>query len=115
MSIQLLPSIGDLDKDSLCYSIYIQLYNNFFNAQDSGTVTEGDVNSIRLHNTAYGFAEAIAGSVDGGTGEGGVLIDYLKKSGGNMSGIFRASYGFEAGIGNTPLMATYFEDDKYGV
>ncbi len=115
MSIQLLPNIGELDKDSLCYSIYIQLYNNFFNAQDSGTITEGDINSIRLHNTAYGFADAIAGSVDGGTGEGGVLIDYLKKSGGDMSGHFRANYGFEAGIGNTPLITTYFEDNKYGV
>lgn len=114
MSVQLLPGIGELDKNSLCYSIYIQLYNNFFNAQNPGTVIEGDEISIRLKNTAYGFAEAIAGSVDGGTGEGGVLIDYIKKSGGNMSGTLRANYGFEAGVGNTRLIHTYYEDEKYG-
>ena len=28
--IELLPGIGELDKDSLCYSIYSQLYHNFF-------------------------------------------------------------------------------------
>ncbi|MCS2956884.1 hypothetical protein NXX53_06285 [Bacteroides salyersiae] len=68
MSVILLPGIVNLDPDSLCYSIYNQLYNNFFNAQDKKDeqhpwgVEEGDETSIRLRNTAYNFAEAIAGA-----------------------------------------------------
>lgn len=106
MSIQLHPGIGDLDNNSLSYSIYSQLYSNFFNAQDAGTVTEGDGISIRLHNTAFGFAEAISSAVGGGDSEGGVLIDYIKRTGGNMTGVFRSNYGFEAGFGNHRLLAT---------
>ena len=33
MSVQLHPDIEQLDRSSLCYSIYSQLYHNFFNAQ----------------------------------------------------------------------------------
>ena len=33
MSVQLHPDIETLDKESLCYSIYAQLYHNFFNAE----------------------------------------------------------------------------------
>lgn len=75
MSLSLLPGIGELDPSSLSYAIYTQLYQHFFNAQDAGTVTEGDLTSIRLRNTAYGFAEAIAGGVagEGGVTDGGVL------------------------------------------
>lgn len=117
MSVQLHPDIEQLDKSSLCYSIYSQLYQNFFNSQDRKDeehlfgIVEGDETSVRLKNTAYGFASAIAGSVDGaGSGEsGGILLDYLKKSGGDMSGILRANYGFEAGIGNNHVLATYEE------
>ena len=74
MSAVLLPDIGQLDPNSLCYAIYSQLYHNFFNAQDKKTpetpygIEEGDDTSIRLRNTAYGFAEAISGAV---AGEGG--------------------------------------------
>lgn len=115
MSIALLPDIGNLDPNSLCYAIYSQLYHNFFNAQDKKNfenpygVEEGDDTSIRLRNTAYGFAEAIAGAVAGeGDGtDGGVLLDYLKKTGGNMTGMLRANYGFEAGMGNVRLIETY--------
>ena len=73
---ELLPGIGELDKDSLCYSIYSQLYHNFFYAQDTGTVTEGDQTSIRLRNTAYNFASAIASGVtgEGGTDSGSCLL-----------------------------------------
>lgn len=39
MSIELHPNIGQLNPDSLCYSIYSQLYNNFFNAQDKKDTT----------------------------------------------------------------------------
>lgn len=117
MSVQLHPDIEQLDKSSLCYSIYSQLYQNFFNSQDRKDeehpfgIVEGDETSVRLKNTAYGFASAIAGSVDGtGSGEsGGILLDYLKKSGGDMFGILRANYGFEAGIGNNRVLATYEE------
>lgn len=117
MSVQLHPDIEQLDKSGLCYSIYNQLYQNFFNSQDRKDeehpfgIVEGDETSVRLKNTAYGFASAIAGSVDGaGSGEsGGILLDYLKKSGGDMSGILRANYGFEAGIGNNRVLATYEE------
>ena len=89
---ELLPGIGELDKDSLCYSIYSQLYHNFFYAQDTGTVTEGDQTSIRLRNTAYNFASAIASGVtgEGGTDSGSAFSGYLKKSGGDMSGLLRA-------------------------
>lgn len=91
MSVSLLPGIGELDPASLCYSIYTQLYQNFYNAQDAGTVIEGDAISIRLRNTAYGFAEAIAGGVAGdGSSSGGALADYLKRSGGDMFGLLRA-------------------------
>ena len=31
MSVELHPDIEALDKSSLCYSIYSQLYHNFFN------------------------------------------------------------------------------------
>lgn len=110
MSVQLHPDIETLDKESLCYSIYAQLYHNFFNAQQKKDdehpygIEEGDETSLRLKNTAYGFASAIAGAVtgEGGSGSGGLLLDYLKKSGGDMTGKLSANYGFEAGIGNTP-------------
>lgn len=116
MSVVLLPDIEGLDPESLCYSIYIQLYHNFFNAQDKGCIVEGDDTSIRLRNTAYNFASAIAGSVAGeGSEGGGVLLDYLKKSGGDMTGVLRANYGFEAGLGNTRLMETYQEIAEDGV
>ena len=80
---------------------------------------EGDETSIRLKNTAYGFASAIAGAVagEGDSGEGGLLLDYLKKSGGDMTGMLRADYGFEAGTGNTHVLETYSEEktDAEGV
>lgn len=116
MSVQLHPDIEQLDKSGLCYSIYNQLYHNFFNAQDRKDeehpfgIVEGDETSTRLKNSAYGFASAIAGSVDGSdSGEGGILLDYLKKSGGDMTGLLRANYGFEAGVGNTRILETYEE------
>lgn len=117
MSVILHPDIEQLDKSSLCYSIYSQLYHNFFNAQQKKDdehpygITEGDETSVRLKNTAYGFASAIAGAVtgEGGEGEGALLLDYLKKSGGDMTGILRAAYGFEAGAGNTRILETYAE------
>ena len=115
MSVQLHPDIGQLDRSSLCYSIYSQLYHNFFNAQERKSaenpygIEEGDETSVRLKNTAYGFASAIAGAVtgEGGSGEGGLLLEYLKKSGGDMTGMLRAAYGFEAGVGNTRILETY--------
>ena len=93
MSVQLHPDIETLDKESLCYSIYAQLYHNFFNAQQKKDdehpygIEEGDETSLRLKNTAYGFASAIAGAVagEGGSGSGGLLLGYLKKSGGDMT------------------------------
>lgn len=106
--IELLPDIGDLDKNSLCHSIYSQLYHNFFYTQDTGTITEGDQTSIRLHNTAYNFASAIASGVNGEGGNeesGGILLDYLKKSGGDMRGMLRANYGFEAGVENRSIIS----------
>ena len=123
MSISLLPDIEDLDPNSLCYAIYSQLYHNFFNAQDKKSVEnpygieEGDVTSIRLRNTAYGFAEAIAGAVagEGGESDGGILLGYLKKTGGDMIGMLRANYGFEAGMGNVRLLETYREIAEDGV
>ena len=39
MSVQLHPDIDNLDKGSLCYSIYAQLYHNFFNAQQKRTTS----------------------------------------------------------------------------
>jgi hypothetical protein len=66
MSAVLHPAIEGLEPESLCYSIYNQLYHNFFNAQDKKDdehpygIQEGDNTSILLRNTAYGFAEAIA-------------------------------------------------------
>lgn len=118
MNIELNPGISTLDHDSLCYSIYTQLYHNFFNAQDGGTINEGDSTSIRLHNTAYGFADAISGSVAGGNegGEnGGILLNYLKKSGGDMTGLFRANYGFEAGIDNNRVLYVYRSSEETGL
>ena len=122
MSVILNPEIEKLDKSSLCYSLYIQLYNSFFNAQDKKDeehpfgIEEGDETSIRLKNTAYNFASPIAESIvgDGGGGSGGVLVGYLKKSGGDMSGILRANYGFEAGIGNTKVLYAYKEEPEEG-
>lgn len=109
MSVTLLPGIGELDPDSLSYAIYTQLYQHFFNAQDAGTVAEGDTTSIRLRNTAYGFAEAVAGGVagEGGVTDGGVLSAYLKRSGGQMSGLLGADYGFTAGIDNRRVLEVF--------
>ncbi|NDW08060.1 hypothetical protein [Dysgonomonas sp. 520] len=124
MSVTLHPAIKELDTESLCYSIYTQLYHNFFNAQDKKDenhpwgIVEGNEISVRLHNTAYGFAEAIAGGVAGeGNGDqSGILMDYLKKSGGDMTGMLRANYGFEAGYNNTWIIRTYLKQGViYGV
>ena len=104
MSVQLHPGIDHLDTHSLCYSIYRQLYQTFFNAQERKSETtpygieEGDDTSIRLHNTAYGFAEAISGGVSGEGGESGGWVGYLPKSGGDMQGMLSADYGFAAGL-----------------
>lgn len=123
MSVILLPEIGELNPGSLCYSIYSELYHNFFNAQDKKSeenpygIEEGDETSIRLRNTAYNFASAIAGAVvgEGGESGGGILLDYLKKTGGDMRGVLRANYGFEGGAGNTRLIGTYEEVAEDGV
>lgn len=124
MSVILNPEIEKLDKSSLCYSLYIQLYNSFFNAQDKKDkdhpfgIEEGDETSIRLKNTAYNFASPIAESILGGGesgGSGGILVGYLKKSGGDMSGFLRANYGFEAGIENTKVFYAYKEEAEEGV
>lgn len=112
----LLPEIGTMDKEGLCYSIYSQLYLNFFTAQDEGSVAEGDAVSVRLHNAAYNFASAIAGSVAGEGGGGtGILSDYLKKTGGEMRGTLHANYGFEAGAGNTRILSVYKAGEGCGV
>lgn len=117
MSIELLPGIGELDAGSLCYGIYTQLYSNFFRVQDKKDddhpfgIEEGDETSIRLHNTAFGFAEAISGAVagEGETGHG-ILMSYLKKSGGTMSGHLNAAYGFEGGIDNRRILELFKTD-----
>lgn len=122
MSVEKDPAIGSLTQGSLCHNIYTELYNRFFNAQDRRDdehpwgVEEGDETSIRLHNTAYGFAAAIAGAVGGdGSSEGGILIEYLRKSGGDMSGLLRAHYGFEAGAENWTLLMAYAREDSAGI
>lgn len=113
MSVTLHPGIGRLDTQSLCYSIYRQLYQTFFNAQERKSeenpygIEEGDDTSIRLHNTAYGFAEAISGGVSGEGGESGGWIGYLPKSGGDMQGMLSADYGFDAGLDNRRLLETF--------
>jgi hypothetical protein len=113
MSVTLHPGIGGLDPQSLCYSIYRQLYQTFFNAQERKSesnpygVEEGDDISIRLHNTAYGFAEAISSGVSGEGGGTGSWAGYLPRSGGDMQGPLCADYGFTAGIGNRRLLETY--------
>lgn len=114
MSVTLHPDIGKLDPQSLCYSIYRQLYQTFFNAQERKSeknpygIEEGDETSIRLHNTAYGFADAISNGVAGdGSGEGSGWVGFLRKSGDDMQGMLRADYGFAAGIGNRRLMETF--------
>ena len=119
MSVHLHPDIEQLDRSSLCYLVYMQLYHTFFNAQERKSaenpygIEEGDETSIRLKNTAYGFASVIAGavSIGGGSGsDGGLLLDYLKKSGGDMTGTLHAGYGFAAGVGNTRILETYREE-----
>lgn len=119
MSIEKLPGIGELDPESLCYNIYRHLYNTFFNAQDKKDadhpwgVTEGDATSIRLHNTAYGFAEAISLGIDeNGFVEGETLLGYLKKSGGDMSDKLTANYGFEAGIENDRILSVFKDNPE---
>lgn len=119
MSIYLNSGIGLLEPGSLTYMIYRHLYNSFFSAQDKKDadhpygITEGDETSIRLHNLAYNFAEAIACGVNGEGGEntGGILLDYLKKTGGNMSGMLTAGYGFEAGCENTKVLEVFRENN----
>ncbi|MBF0648626.1 hypothetical protein IR083_07325 [Dysgonomonas sp. GY75] len=118
MSVSLNPGIGGLEPGSLTYTVYRHLYTGFFNAQDKKDaghpwgITEGDDTSIRLHNLAYNFAEAIAYGMtgDGGESSGGILLDYLKRSGGVMTGSLTANYGFEAGIANTKVLEIFEED-----
>ena len=113
MSASLSPEINDLNPNSLCYAIYQQLYNRFFNAQDNNIITEGDEISIRLHNTAYNFADAIASAVEGGSGPSeGILTSYLKKTGGDMYGLLKANYGFEAGINNYHVIQVFSNQEK---
>lgn len=113
MSVTLHPGIGGLDPQSLCYSLYRQLYQTFFNAQERKSesnpygVEEGDDTSIRLHNTAYGFAEAISSGVSGEGGGSGSWAGYLPRSGGDMQGLLCADYGFTAGIDNRRLLETF--------
>lgn len=113
MSVTLHPGIGGLDPQSLCYSIYRQLYQTFFNAQERKSennpygVEEGDDTSIRLHNTAYGFAEAISSGVSGEGDGSGSWAGYLPRSGGDMQGPLCADYGFTAGIDNRRLLEMY--------
>lgn len=113
MNVTLHPGIGGLDTQGLCYSLYRQLYQTFFNAQERKSednpygVEEGDDTSIRLHNTAYGFAEAISSGVSGEGGVTGSWSGYLPKSGGDMQGLLCADYGFTAGIDNRRLLETY--------
>lgn len=122
MSIELLPGIGEMDPGSLCYGIYTQLYSNFFRVQDKKDeehpfgIEEGDETSIRLHNTAFGFAEAISGAVAGeGESGHGILMSYLKKSGGTMTGHLNAAYGFEAGVDNRRILELFKTDvGEYG-
>ncbi len=119
MSVSLLPGIENLDPESLCYSIYNQLYHNFFNAQDRKDedhhwgITEGDELSIRLRNTAFGFAEAIAWGINGelgSGGDGGALVQFIKKQGDSMQGKLSANYGFEAGIENQRIIQTGWKE-----
>lgn len=113
MNVTLHPGIGGLDPQSLCYSLYRQLYQTFFNAQERKSeenpygVEEGDDTSIRLHNTAYGFAEAISSGVSGEGGGTGSWAGYLPRSGGDMQGPLCADYSFTAGIDNRRLLETY--------
>lgn len=119
MSVKKNPIISELNPESLCFSIYKHLYNTFFNSQDKKDaehpwgVTEGDETSIRLHNTAYGFADAISLGIDNNGFVGnGTLLEYLKKQGGDMSGMFRSNYGFEAGLDNDRILWTYKDETK---
>lgn len=123
MSIVLHPDIELLDPEGLSYSIYKQLYRSFFDSQDPKSdafpygIVEGDETSIRLHNTAYSFASAIGGGVPG-EGSGGieaVLTDYLKLSGGVLSGLLRANVGFEAGVDNVRVIRIVKDAGSYGV
>ena len=65
MSVQLHPDIETLDKESLCYSIYAQLYHNFFNAQQKKDdehpygIEEGDETSLRLNERYRGLRVCI--------------------------------------------------------
>ena len=114
MTVAIHPGIANLEPGSLTSNIYLHLYHNFFNAQDKKDeehpygIVEGDDTSIRLHNMAFNFAEAIAGGITGeGSGSnGGVLLEYLKKTGGDMSGRLTANTGFEAGYGNNKSLET---------
>ena len=109
------PAIDALTPGSLCHTIYRELYAQFFNAQDRMDeehpwgVEEGDETSVRLHNMAYGFASAVAGAVGGGDGDsdGGILLEYLRKSGGDMQGPLGACYGFAAGLDNRRIAEAF--------
>lgn len=67
MNVQLHPDIDSLDKESLCYSIYSQLYHNFFNVQQKKDddhpygVEEGDETSIRLKIRPTGLLRPLRG------------------------------------------------------
>lgn len=123
MRVELNPAIGQQDKNSLCFSIYSQLYASFFNAQQQKDdthpfgIVEGDVTSTMLKNSAYGFAYAISGAVGGEADSStGVLLNYLKLSGGDLTGYLRANNGFEAGVNNTKVISCYSNsENKFGV
>ena len=103
MSVQLHPDIETLDKESLCYSIYAQLYHNFFNAQQKKDdehpygIEEGDEIVVetafgngkerRLDKVIAVIYEIARGSVGAYYPEGNCLVplDYIDPVSGTPS------------------------------
>lgn len=117
------PEIAKLDKEGIKYKMYSRLYREFFEAQIPKSpsfpygITEGDQTSIRLHNTAFNFADIVADSIEiGAAGEEIDLTNLVEKTGDTMLGELFANRGFSAGIGgNTALKIFKDKDGEYGV
>ena len=117
-NIVLNPDIANLEPNSLKEKMYTRMYTSFFTAQiqkspsNPNGISEGDLTSIALRNSAYTFADIIGDSIE--IGAAGVEIDVsnlVKKDGDSMIGKLIARLGFSAGENGVNIISTFADQD----
>lgn len=125
-----------LDTSSGLYDLYSRLYNGMVAASavtppdvttNPPLTTDGEIDvasinttlanysTILMKNSAYLFASSIVATLNGGgSGEGGGGFNFVNRTGDSMDGKLNALYGFEAGAGNTSVLAITITESKDG-